>query len=229
MPKNRRVSIVGAMKWVDIEQRTDAWFKLRCGKVTGSQWSKVMAHCDKDKPFFGNPALALAEKIAKERRTGIPIIDEGIANANITNGILLEPVAVRRYEEEKFIEVGPGGFHDCGNHGASPDGTIYSEGVLEVKVGIESVHRKRIKRGKIDSAYKWQTTAELYAAQLCNKSIRYLDFVGYCHELGPDENIVVFRLKTTDQDFIQMVGKMERRLVEFERIVADNIERSRWI
>lgn len=216
-------------RWISVDQRTDEWFKLRGGKVTGSAWSKIMAHCDKDKIFFGKPALALAEKIAEERRTGKPILEDGFANASMTNGILLEPTAIKRYEEEKFVEVSDGGFFNCGLHGSSPDGLIYQEGILEVKVGIESVHRKRMDRGSIDPAYKWQTAAELRDGNLCNSSVKWLDFVSYCHELEPDENILIFRMKTTDQNFIDMTKKMEKRLVEFEKVVQDNLEMSRWV
>lgn len=84
-------------------------------------------------------------------------------------------------------------------------------------------------RGSIDPAYKWQTAAELRDGNLCNSSVKWLDFVSYCHELEPDENILIFRMKTTDQEFIDMTKKMEKRLVEFEKVVQDNLEMSRWV
>lgn len=214
--------------WLDIEQRTDEWFQARSGKVTGSEISKVMAHYNKPEPFFGKPALNLARKLAKERYTGKPIIDDGFANANMTNGIVLEPVATAKYEEAKFVKVTRGGFYDNGTNGVSPDGLIYHEGVLEVKVGIESIHLKRMKSGKIDSAYRWQTVQELRCAQRCNDKVQWLDFVSYCNELQENENLLIVRMKVTDKKYLEDVALMELRLIQFEKIISEEIESLRW-
>ncbi len=220
------------MPWVDIEQRTDAWFDLRAGKVTGSEMSKIMAHYGKKnelgEPVFGEPALRLAAKLAEERVTGRPIIDDGFANAHMTHGIQQEPVAIALYEATRFVEVAAGGFFDNKTHGASPDGLIYCDGVLEVKVGIESVHRKRLKLGKIDSSYRWQTTHELYSAQFCNPAVQWLDFVSFCTEISAPDNLFIVRVSVNDLDYLENVKKLQTRLEGFECVVTKQVEELKW-
>lgn len=211
--------------WEKIEQRTDEWFAARAGKATGSEMSKIMAHYGKP---FGRPALALAERLAAERISGSPILEAGFANQNMTNGIILEPVAIRLYEETTFSTVTNGGFFNNGTHGASPDGLVGEEGVIEVKCGIASVHEERRKRWGIDSCYKWQTAHELNSAIISGGKAKWLDFVSYCHELEYPKNIIVFRVKASDKKFLEHKKKMELRLAEFEVVVLGEQERLQW-
>lgn len=213
------------MPWIDVKQRTDEWFNLRAGKVTGSEVGKVMAHCGKE---FGTPAIKLADKLAMERLTGQPIIEENICNRHMTNGITNEPIAISIYESKSFVKVSGGGFIDNETHGVSPDGRVYNDGVIEVKVGIASVHKKRLNSLKIDSQYRWQTTFELYSAILFNESFEWLDFISYCPELQDPENFLTIRLNSESEKFIEDSEKLKVRLEEFESIVLDKMEALRW-
>ena len=55
------------MKWHDVQQNTDAWQALRCGKATASSFALFMAN---DGKAFGDPAKRLALQIALEQITG---------------------------------------------------------------------------------------------------------------------------------------------------------------
>jgi hypothetical protein len=120
------------MTFIDIDQNTDEWLILRCGKVTGSGVAKVMAN---DGAAFGQPAKDYAVQIALERLTGIPQ-GSNYSNAHMERGHEEEPLARVAYEDEFFCDVDNGGFFDCGDTGCSPDGLVGENGLIEIKSHI---------------------------------------------------------------------------------------------
>ena len=57
-------------KFIDVNQNTDEWFQMRCGKLTSSKLGTIMANYGK---AFGEPAKKYAVNIAIEQITGNPI------------------------------------------------------------------------------------------------------------------------------------------------------------
>ena len=60
----------------NVKQNSDEWFDLRVGKITSSNFDKIMANAVKGGVYnpvaaFGNPAIEYARKIAHERVTGV--------------------------------------------------------------------------------------------------------------------------------------------------------------
>ena len=139
-------------KFINIEQNTDEWFDLRVGKLTGSAIGKVMANYGK---AFGQPAHDLAVQLAIEQITGNPMLSN-YTNAHMERGHEQEPIARAEYERNYFCKVNNGGFFCTYKTGASPDGRVNCNGIIEIKSVIHSVHFKNIKRGNYDPSYKWQ-------------------------------------------------------------------------
>lgn len=209
------------MPWIDIDQNTDEWLALRAGKVTGSPVSKIMANYGKS---FGEPAKKYAVDIAVEQLTGVPI-GGGFTNAHMERGHEEEPIARGLYQQTFFREVTNGGFFDNGDTGVSPDGLISTDGIIEIKSAMPSIHYERIRKNAIDSAYRWQCSFELKES-----GREWLDFVSFCSMFPKDNRLFVVRLYAADltEDF----KKIDLRLIEFFGLVEDiknRIEGARWI
>ena len=101
----------------DLEQGSDAWHALRCGKATSSNYAAFMANYGKD---FGDPAKKYALQLALERINGKKI-ENGYTNEHMLRGIEQEPIARALYEDVHYTQVSNGGFFDCGLYGDSND------------------------------------------------------------------------------------------------------------
>jgi hypothetical protein len=198
--------------FIDIEQNTDEWLGLRAGHLTGSAIAKVMANFGK---AFGDPAKKLAVDIALEQVTG-KCIPSGYSNDHMARGHEQEPLARALYESEHFCTVNNGGFYDNGFTGCSPDGNR-TDGLVEIKSVIPSVHYQRIKKGGFDTAYRWQLMFNLKES-----GKEWIDFISYCDNFTADKRLYVFRINAEEQaeDF----EKMAIRIAEFKRLV-DEVKR----
>lgn len=192
----------------DVEQNTDEWYHLRGGKFTSSNAGKVMANLGK---AFGEPAKKYAVNIAIEQITGKPISSD-YTNAHMDRGHEQEPVARALYEDRIFGDVDNGGFFGSDFIGCSPDGLVYSYGVIEIKSVIASVHFNNIKRGTVDPAYKWQC--------ICNLLFTgrdWIDFVSYCSEFPLDNQLYIYRMNK--EDYQEEFKQVNDRLDEFKELV----------
>ena len=195
--------------WIDIEQNTDEWLDLRCGKVTGSSVATIMANYGK---AFGDPAKRYAVNVAVERIRGERIQGDRYDNAHMQAGHVEEPVARMLYEDEYFCEVTNGGFFDNGKTGCSPDGLVGDNGMVEIKSVIPPTHYNCIKRQSFDPAYKWQ----LYF-NLKESGRDWVDFISYCEQFAADRRLHVVRVNASDCK--EQFDMIDSRLNEFEELV----------
>jgi len=196
----------------NIEQNTDEWHALRCGKITGSNFGKIMANEGK---AFGEPAKDYALRIALERITGEPKTG-GFSNEHTERGHTQEPLARMLYEEVRFCDVLNGGFYDLGNIGCSPDGRV-GPGIIEIKSVIDKVHYANVKRGAVDPSYKWQVIGNLKCT-----GAEWIDWISYCDEYPAGKKLFVFR--TWRNDCADEFKRLDDRLSEFEKLIVQRIE-----
>lgn len=198
--------------WHDIDQNSDEWLALRCGKITGSALGKIMANEGK---AFGDPAKDYALQLALERINGCPT-EGGFSNAHTERGHEQEPIARMLYEDTYFADVTKGGFFDLGNIGCSPDGLVGDNGLIEIKSVIAKVHYANVKRGENDPAYKWQ-----FIGNLMFTGREWIDFVSYCSEYPAGKQLFVYRTWRKDCD--ELFARLDARLVEFEKLVQSRV------
>lgn len=198
------------MQWFDVQQNTEEWSAMRCGKVTASNFSCFMAN---DGRAFGDPAKKYALQVALERVTGIKS-DSGFSNSHTERGHEQEPIARMMYEDQFFIDVGNGGFFDCGYYGDSPDGLVCDDGVIEIKSVTPAVHYATMKRGSFDPAYKWQLAGHLDCT-----GRDWVDFVSYCAEFPEHNQLIVYR--TYMHDMQDQIEALRARRSEFLRLIEE--------
>ena len=201
---------MNAFEFIDVQQNTDEWFQLRCGKLTSSNLGKIMANYGKS---FGEPAKKLAVNIAIEKVTGNPI-SSTYTNEHMQRGHEQEPIARAMYEGENFIDVTNGGFFTNGEIGCSPDG-LCDDGVIEIKSVIASTHYNTLKKNNVDPAYKWQCIGNLMFT-----GREWIDFVSYCSEFPESKQLFICRKYAKDLKIeFEMI---EERSNKFLELVEDS-------
>ena len=124
---------------IDCEQNTTEWDAARCGLVTASEFSTVLA-----KGRGGGESLTRKKylyKLAGERITGEP--EPGYNNADMERGHVMEDEAAGWYSFTREVDLQQVGFiksDECGGMGYSPDRLIVgAKGLLEIKTNKPSV------------------------------------------------------------------------------------------
>lgn len=202
--------------WLDVIQNTDEWMELRRGKITSSNFSKIMANEEKD---FGKPAIEYAQKLALEIVTGELDETSYYSNKYMERGNEYESEAIEKYEMNYFYNVTNGGFNvedskDTILIGDSPDGIIGEKGCIEVKTVIPNTQWKRIKKGGIDLSYKWQIQGHIWLGKK-----EWCDFISYCPEMPVNKQLYIFRVEK-DED---MILRMSKRINDFKKVILEHI------
>lgn len=133
------------------EQGSPEWLAERAGRVTASKISDVMMA--KTTAGFQN---YLAQLVC-ERLTGQPV--DTFKSAAMEHGNETEPQARAFYELESGNEVRECGFIPHPKlewSGASPDGLIGADGLVEIKCPQPAKHIKNLMGGSIDKGYALQ-------------------------------------------------------------------------
>ena len=155
----------------DIEQNTEEWLTLRLGKFTASTFSDLFM---KKETAGYRKAI---RKVAFERLTGES--PESFKNEWMDRGHELEPMAREAYELHTFNSVDNGGFFEYSEWvGASPDGLIGDEGILEIKCPAPHTFIDYILSERLPSEYTYQVQGQLYVTKR-----KWCDFIAYHQKL----------------------------------------------
>ena len=181
----------------ECEQRSEQWYALRAGRVTGSCAADMLATL-KGK---GEAAARrdLRYRLVVERLTGIPQDDaNGYVNAAMQRGIDLEGAAIEAYEAATGALVRRTGFisHDELAAGCSLDGDIDGcTGILEVKCPKSATHLATVRSGEVPSFWMPQIVHNLWVtgAQWC-------DFVSFDDRFPPELSLIIIRLPRVAAD-----------------------------
>lgn len=178
-----------------MEQRSKEWYNLRLGKFTASEIHKLLGV-----KGLGLTGEGYIFEKACELVFGIDE-EENFTSFDMQRGINLEPMAFRKFKELKeldFIDVKESYFFPYGEDaGASPDGVVGNDAILEIKCPRSSKFFKYLKYGadEIDNVYM----AQMQFQMLCSNSVRahffnYIIFKGQemWHEIivERDEKII---------------------------------------
>jgi len=202
----------------DIEQGTDEWFAIRCGKVTASRVADVIATT---KSGYSASRANYEAQLICEILTGKPA--ESYSNAAMAWGTETEPLARAQYELKTGEMVNQVGFvvHPMIEQaGASPDGLVGSEGLIEIKCPNTSTHLDTLLAQKVSSKYITQMTWQM----VCTGR-KWCDFVSYDPRLPENLQLFVQRIEL-DEDYAK---KLQNEVVMFLVEVNEKIEKLRKI
>jgi putative phage-type endonuclease len=187
-----------------MEQQSDEWFASRLGKATASRMADLMA---KTKNGYGASRGNYMTELVLERLTGQRA--EGFTNAAMQWGTQIEPDARAAYEFRTNNEVEEVGFIDHPTipmSGASPDGIIGSDGLIEIKCPNSSTHIDYLLTGMVPRKYELQMQWQMACADRA-----WCDFVSYDPRLPANLSLLIKRIDRDDD----LITQMELEVVEF--------------
>ena len=210
------------MKIIDAPQGSPEWFAARVARVTASRIADVMAKGRSGAPS-ATRAGYMGELIA-ETLTGQPC-NPFDGNADTQRGNELEPDARALYEVAKGAMVDSVGLviHPrIERAGASPDGIVSTEGLLEIKAPRTHVHLEYLLAGQPPAKYLPQMA---WQAACCEAE--WVDFVSYCPTMPEDLRLFVVRyvpqpgyLRELEAAVVEFLAEMDDKLRQIQQIRA---------
>lgn len=153
----------------DISQRSEEWFEMRKGRFTASNIIRLLGKETLAKTKQSIDTFSFEKAV--ETVFGLDKEDDYIS-LDMQRGIDLEPLAFNKFKELKefeFIDVKECIFFPYGeNSGASPDGLVGKDAILEIKCPRRTKFFKLVANGanEIDSKY----IAQMQMQMLCTNS-----------------------------------------------------------
>lgn len=184
-----------------IEQGSPEWHQARLGRVTASRINDVMM--GKDKAGYQN----YRAQLVCERLTGMQT--ETFKSAAMQQGNDVEPQARAVYslatgqtvEEVGFVE-----HPSLASCGASPDGHVGDEGMVQIKCPEPKTHIKFLMGGAVPRLYAYQMQWEMACA-----GRKWNDFVSFNADLPDEMRLFIQKHPRNDT----LISEMERASVVF--------------
>jgi putative phage-type endonuclease len=200
----------------DIHQRTEEWYKIRLGRVGGSE-SSVLSVKGKSQSGLGAAAFTLLYEKAYEIIQKEPV-KENIVTFAMQRGMDLEPEAIHEYELIKMVKVDQVGYilnSDFKYAGYSPDGLVGEDGLIEVKCPGNSEFMRQIITMEIPKQYLCQMQWGMF---LSNRS--WCDYVVY----NPDYTKSPLYIDRVDRND-KMIETLKANYISFESELDAILER----
>lgn len=199
---------------IEIAQGTKEWLDMRAGMVTASKVADVIGKGAKGQ-YYAARADYL-DDVSIGRLTGLN--PETYVSKAMEAGIENEPLARAAYERRFDVIVEDGGFaqHDRIKwFGASPDGLVGSDGLIEIKCPLPRTHWRYLLAKQVPAEYQPQMLA-----QMACTGRKWCDFVSYCDWFSKKHRLFVMRLERDDKRIAEMEAEIEKFLAEVETRIA---------
>lgn len=199
---------------IEVEQRTDAWFEARIGKVTASKVADVIA---KTKTGYSASRDNYMAQLVCERLTGQR--GESFTNAAMQHGTETEPLARAAYEALKDVLVDEVGFVPHPSilmAGASPDGLVNDDGLIEIKCPNTATHIDTLLSESVPTKYFTQMQF-----QMACTGREWCDFVSFDNRLPEELQLFVKRVPRDDV----YIKQIEAEIVQFLAELDDKINK----
>jgi putative phage-type endonuclease len=195
-----------------IEQGSAEWHQQRLGKATASRIADIIA---KTKTGYSTSRANYPAELVCERLTGNPT--ETFKNAAMQWGTEKEPDAKAAYEFMHDVDVVAAEFviHPMiPMAGASPDGYVGENGLIEIKCPITATHIDTLLRGQVPDKYEVQMLW-----QMACTGRQWCDYVSFDPRLPPHLQLFVKRVHRNEP----RIAELEAEVESFLREVAETI------
>jgi putative phage-type endonuclease len=196
-----------------MEQRTEAWFAARVGKVTASRVKDVLA---KTKTGYSASRANYMAQLTVERLTGQSA--PTFVNAAMHWGTDIEPQARAAYSLHAGVDVEEVGFvlHPTLDMvGASPDGLVGDDGLIEVKCPQTATHLDTLLSGEPSPEY----FAQMQLQMACTGRA-WCDFVSFDPRVPDHLRLFVGRVHRDNAWLAEAEAEIVKFLAELDAKVA---------
>lgn len=193
---------------VKADQGTQEWFDARLGRATGSKFNVIMAG-DKLVGWKNYLAECVSERLSGKQA-------ETYKSKEMQWGNDYEGTARLKYLIRTDNDVTECGFfqHPTLMAGASPDGLINSDGVLEIKCPNTATHLATLHKQVIPKQYYWQVQGQMWIT-----GRKWCDFVSFDPRITGNAQIFITRVQRNDDD----IFALEHQVINFLRQVDEEV------
>lgn len=191
------------------EQRSPTWYAARLGKVGASRIAELMARI---KTGYGASRANLMAELICERLTGVNA--EGYKSAAMQWGTETEPAAKAAYIFMTDREIEDVGFIDHPSipmAGASPDGLVGIDGLVEIKAPYTATHIEMLLSGSVEGKYFLQMMF-----QMAVTGRAWCDFVSFDPRLPPEMQLWIKRIPRDDEKIAEIESEVRTFLTELD-------------
>ena len=199
-----------------MEQRSAEWFSARLGKVTASKVDDVMVKVKNGESTYKRKYRM---QLVTERLTNkvVPVF----MNAAMAHGVEFEDKARVEYANKMKLLIGTDvrevGFIDHPTikmAGASPDGLVSLNGLIEIKCPQPMTHTETLQTGVIAKKYIHQMQW-----QMACTGKDWCDFVSYHPDFPKEYQLFIKRVERDDDLISRCEGDIQEFLTSVEDII----------
>lgn len=196
-------------------QETDEWMAARAGAFTASRSGDLMA---KTRTGPSASRANLIARLAVERLTGRCVAT--YTNAAMQRGIDMEGEARDAYGFLRDCAVSECGFIEhpaVSKCGASPDGLIGDDGLLEIKCPTsEQKHVEALRSGGHVQEYRWQLQHQLWVT-----GRQWVDAISYHPEFPEGLQLAITRVSRDEKAIAELAAEIGQAELEVVAMVAE--------
>lgn len=199
-----------------IKQGSIEWLKCRANKITSSRFGDLMKSGRNGKE--SETALTYIAQLTAEALLGEPL--DTYKSKDMVWGNETEPQARAFYELARGVDVRQVSFiqHDNPLIGASPDGLVGNDGMVEIKCPKTHTQVKRfLNNTGLPDEYKYQVYGQLWVAER-----EWNDFVSFDPRL---DTVAAFVPTRVYRDEI-IIKPMAEKILNYADLLAESIEKA---
>jgi len=199
---------------IEIVQGSPEWFAARLGRVTASRVADVIA---RTKSGWGASRANYAAQLVAERLT--KTVAETFTNDAMRWGTEQEPFARAAYEFYRDADVTEVGFVEhprIAMSGASPDGLVGADGLVEIKAPNTATHIETLLGGAAPAKYLCQVQW-----QMACTGRPWCDFVSFDPRLPAEMRLFVRRVERDAARINELEDAVAAFLAEVDATVAE--------
>jgi putative phage-type endonuclease len=191
-----------------MDQRSVEWHQARLGHATGSRASDIIAGKETQ------ARKGYITQLVTERLTGMS--QDFYTNADMQRGIEVEPVARAAYQASNDLvdEVGFIKHQTILWFGASPDGLVGNDGLVEIKCPRSTTHLEYIQAKKPPQKYVPQMLAQLSCT-----GRKWVDFVSFDNRFPEHLQLFVVRFEPSAEELEKFESKVKEFLSEVNNLM----------
>lgn len=202
-------------------QRTPEWYQARCGRATASRIVDIIT---RTRNGWGHARAKYLDQLVAERLCGRPQDMRRIKS--LDDRADLEPEARAAYSFYTDNEIELVGFiphPTIENAGASPDGLVNSDGMLEIKA-LDAANHHKLFAGDLSPLEDY--LPQVHFGMACTER-KWCDLVAYC-PIMPEE-LKMFRqpIQRDDDLITRLESAVKEFLAEVDAKVAMLMEKTR--
>jgi len=205
---------------LDLEQGTPKWKEARLGLASASRFKDILTEprskADKEAGNLSETAYSYMCELAAEELTGEMV---EISGKPLEWGTKCEDEARELYDMN-YDDVAEVGIilHDSGKYGASPDGLVGDDGMIEIKCPYNSVnHIKTVISGEMPKEHMPQVQGNMMI-----NGRQWCDFVSFDPRIKGKGRFFVVRVMR-DEDYIEKLqDKLENFVNKLDQMLLDN-------